>query len=95
MKISDLNLAGLNNLSTGSVSSSPGIGEYGRTSRGAYGSAPDQVQLSGASRLASSSLAAHAARLAQLKGMVASGDYNPSPESIGQSIVSEALSRGH
>jgi hypothetical protein len=93
MKISDLNSANLNGLSTGSVSSLQGAGAYGRGARGAYGPAPDQVQLSGASRLASSALAAHSARLTQLKGLVASGEYNPSAEAVGQSLVSEALSR--
>jgi hypothetical protein len=93
MKISDLNTAGLGGLSTGSIRSSQGIGAYGRASRGSYGSAPDQVQLSGASRLASSALAAHAARLSELKSLVASGEYNPSADEIGKSMVSEALSR--
>jgi hypothetical protein len=93
MKISDLNSAGLNGLSTGSVSSTQGVGAYGRGGRGAYGPATDQVQLSGASRLASSALTAHSARLTQLKSLVASEDYNPSAEAVGQSMVSEALSR--
>jgi hypothetical protein len=93
MKISDLNPALLNGLATGSIASSSGIGAYGRAGRGAYGPAPDQVQLSGASRLASSALAAHSARLAQLKSLVVSGDYNPSAEAISKSMVGEALSR--
>jgi len=93
MKISDLNPAALNGLSTGSISSSPGIGAYGRTGRGAYGSTSDQVQLSGASRLASSALTAHSARLNQLKSLVASGNYNPSTDEIAKSIVHEALSQ--
>jgi hypothetical protein len=93
MKISDLNSAALNGLSTGSVGSSPGIGAYGRTGHGAYGSASDQVQLSGASRLASSALIAHAARLNELKSLVASGNYNPSTDEIAKSIVHEALSQ--
>jgi hypothetical protein len=92
MKI-DLNPAALNGLTTGSISSSPGIGAYGRTGRGAYGSGTDQVQLSGASRLASSALADHSARLSQLRSLVASGDYNPSPEATAASMVSEALAR--
>jgi hypothetical protein len=95
MKISDLNPAALNGLSTGSVSSSPGIGAYGRGGRGAYGPTSDQVQLSGASRLASSALAAHATRLMQLKSLVASGNYNPSAEAVSKAMVSEALSRSH
>jgi hypothetical protein len=93
MKINDLNSAALSGLSTGSISPSTGIGAYGRSGRGAYGPAPDQVQLSGASRLASSALAAHSARLTQLKSLVASGEYNPSAEAVGRSMVSEALSR--
>jgi hypothetical protein len=93
MKVSDLNPALLNGLSTGSVASSPAIGAYGRAGRGAYGPAPDQVQLSGASRLASSALAAHSARLTQLKSLVASGNYSPSSEAIGKSMLHEALSR--
>jgi hypothetical protein len=95
MKISDLNTGALNGLSTGSISSSPGLGAYGRDARVAYGPASDHVQLSSASRLASAALAAHSARLAQLKSLVASGDYNPSAEGISRSIVSEALSRTH
>lgn len=93
MKINDLNSAALNGLTTGSIASSPGVGAYARGGRGAYGSVPDQVQLSGASRLASSALTAHAERLAQLKSLVASGEYNPPAEAISQSMVSEALSR--
>jgi hypothetical protein len=93
MKINDLNPAALTGLTTGSLSSLQGVGAYGRAGRGGYGPAPDQVQLSSASRLASSALAAHSARLSQLKSLVASGDYNPPPEAIGQSMVSEALSR--
>jgi len=95
MKISDLNPASLGSLSTGSIASSPAIGAYGRSGRGGYGTATDQVQLSGASRLASSALAEHSARLAQLKSLVASGDYNPSAEAVGKAMVSEALSQGH
>lgn len=95
MKISDLNPGALNGLTTGSIASSPGVGAYARAGRGGYGSASDQVQLSGASRLASSALTAHSARLAQLKSLVASGDYNPAAEAIGKSIVNEALSRSH
>ena len=93
MKISDLNPAAVNGFSTGSIASSSGLGAYGRSGRGAYGSPPDQVQLSGASRLASSALSSHSARLAQLKSLVAAGDYNPSAEAIGQAIVGEALAR--
>jgi hypothetical protein len=93
MKISDLNPAALNGLSTGSIAPSTGLGAYGRSGRNAYGLAPDQVQLSGASRLASSALASHSARLAQLKSMVMSGAYNPSAEEVSKSMVSEALSR--
>lgn len=95
MKISDLNPAALNGLTTGSISTSSGIGAYGRSGRGGYGAAPDQVQLSGASRLASSALAAHSARLAQLKSLVATGDYNPSPDAVGKAMLGEALSRSH
>jgi hypothetical protein len=93
MKISDLNSAGLNGLTTGSVNSSQGIGAYGRAGRGAYGPAPDQVHLSGASRLASSALVAHASRLSELKSLVAAGEYNPSADEIGKSMLGEALSR--
>jgi anti-sigma28 factor (negative regulator of flagellin synthesis) len=92
MKISDLNPAALNGLSTGSISSS-GIGAYGRTGRGAYGSSADQVQLSGASRIASSAMAAHAARLTQLKSQIMSGSYNPAGGAIAESILTEALAR--
>jgi hypothetical protein len=94
MKITDLGSAALQGLSTGSISSTPAIGAYGRGGRGGYGTSSDQVQLSGASRLASSALAAHNARLTQLKKLVASGEYNPSAEAISKSMVSEALSRG-
>ena len=93
MKVSDLNPALLNGLSTGSIASSQGIGAYGRSGRGAYGSASDQVQLSGASRVASGALAAHSARLSQLKQLVASGNYNPSPDSISQSMLNEIMTR--
>jgi len=94
MKIGDLNAGGLNGLSTGSVASSQGLGAYARGGRGGYGSGPDQVQLSGASRVASSAIAAHTARLAQLKTLVASGGYNPPAEAISKAILVEALSRG-
>ena len=94
MKISDLNPAALGHLSSGSISSAAGIGAYGRSGRAGYGPAPDQVHLSGASRLASSALASHSARLQQLKSLLASGDYNPSSDAISRSIVGEALSRG-
>ena len=90
MKISDLNPAGVNGLSTGSISSS-GLSAYARSGRGAYGPAPDQVQLSSASRLASSALADHSARLSQLKSLVASGEYNPSNEAIGQAMIGQAM----
>ena len=93
MKI-DLNPSVLNVLSTGSIASTQGVGAYGRSGRGGYGPSSDQVQLSGASRLAASDLAAHSARLAQLKSLVASDGYNPSPEAIAKSIVSEALAQG-
>jgi hypothetical protein len=93
MKINDLNSAALNSISTGSISSTSGIGAYGRSGRSAYGSVPDRVQLSGASRLASSAFSAHSARLAELKSLVASGEYNPSGETVSRSMVSEALSR--
>ena len=93
MKISDLNPAALNGLSTGSISSSQGIGAYGRAGRGGYGSTPDQVQLSGASRIASSALAAHSSRIAQLKNLVLSGEYNPAPDAIAKSLLAETLSR--
>ena len=92
MKI-DLNPSALNGLSTGSIASTQGIGAYGRSGRGGYGPSSDQVQLSGASRLASSALSAHSARLAQLKSLVASGDYNPSAEAIAKSIVTEAMAQ--
>ena len=92
MRITDLNPAGVNGLSPGSITPA-GIGAYGRGGRGSYGPASDQVQLSGASRVASSALAAHAARLNQLKTLVTSGEYNPTAEAVGKSMVSEALSR--
>jgi len=91
MKINELNSSALNGLSTGNIGSTTGVGAYGRGARGGYGPAPDQVQLSGGSRIASAALAAHAGRIAQLKSLVASGDYSPSAEQIGKSIVAEAL----
>jgi hypothetical protein len=94
MKINDLNSTTLNGLAAGSINPSSAIGAYGRGGRGGFGPAPDQVQLSGASRIASSALAAHAGRLNQLKALVASGDYIPSSEAIAQSMLSEAISRG-
>jgi hypothetical protein len=93
MKINDLNPSALNSLTTGSISSSSGIGAYGRGARGGYGPGTDQVQLSGASRTASSAMAAHAARLADLKSQVTSGSYNPAPDTISKSMVGEALAR--
>jgi hypothetical protein len=94
MKISDLNAPNLNGLSTGSIASSPGIAAYGRAGRASYGAATDQVQISGASRIASSALVQHAARLDQLKAQIASGEYNPSPDAIGRAMVSEMLAKG-
>jgi hypothetical protein len=93
MKINDLNSAALNGLSTGSIGSTAGAGAYSRAGRSAYGASTDQVQLSGASRLASSAMTAHAARIVQLKSLVASGDYNPSSDEISRSMIGEALSR--
>ena len=95
MKINDLNPAALSALTTGSIASSSGVDAYGRAGRSAYGSTPDQVQLSGASRLASAALAGHSARLAQLKSLIAAGDYNPSAEAIGKAMIGEALTRSH
>jgi hypothetical protein len=92
MKITDLNSAGVGSVSSGAITTS-GIGAYGPSGRGSYGPGSDRVQLSGASRLASSALAAHASRLSQLKSLVASGNYNPSGETVGKAIISEALSR--
>ena len=92
MKITDLNSQGVNGLSPGSITPA-GIGAYGRGGRSAYGPASDQVQLSGASRLASSALAEHASRLTQLKSVVAAGGYNPPGEAVGSSMLDEALSR--
>jgi hypothetical protein len=93
MKIPDLNPTALNNLATGSIHSSSSIGAYGRGGRSSYGPAPDQVQLSGASRIASSAMAAHAARLNQLKNLVAAGSYNPPADIVAKSMLSEELSR--
>lgn len=93
MKISDLTPSGINGLAPGSASPASGIGAYGQAGRGIYGQTADQVQLSGASRLAASALAAHSARLSQLKTMVESGQYNPPAEAIGKSLLNEALSR--
>lgn len=93
MRISDVTPSGINGLSPGSASPASGIGAYGQSGRGAWGQAADQVQLSGASRLAASALADHSARLSQLKSLVASGQYDPPANDIGKSVVSEALSR--
>jgi hypothetical protein len=93
MRISDLTPSGINGLSPSSASPASGIGAYGQGGRGAYGQTTDQVQLSGASRLAASALADHSARLAQLKSLVASGQYDPAPDAVGKSLLSEALSR--
>ncbi len=93
MKINDLSSAHLNGLSTGSVASSAGVAAYGRSGRGGYGTASDQVQLSGASRIASSAMAQHVARLGQLKAQIASGEYNPSGEAVGKAMLADVLSR--
>jgi len=92
MKINDLNTSALNGLSTGSISSG-GIAGYGRNGRAAYGSSPDQIQLSSASRVAYSAIAAHAGRLQELKRLIAAGKYDPPGEVIGKSLVKEALLR--
>ena len=94
MKINDLNATTLNGVAAGSITPSSSVGAYGQGGRSAYGPALDQVHLSGASRIASSALAAHAERLSQLKALVALGDYNPSADAIGQSMLSAAISRG-
>jgi hypothetical protein len=93
MKINDLSSSGLNGLAPGSASPASGIGAYGQAGRGIYGQSGDQVQLSGASRLAASALAAHSARLSQLKAMVGSGRYDPSAEAICKSLLDEAVAR--
>lgn len=93
MRISDLDLSGINGLSPSAATPASGIGAYGQAGRGGYGQTSDQVQLSGASRLAASSLASHSARLAQLKSLVASGQYDPPAEAVGRSLLHEALSR--
>ena len=87
MKISDLTPAGVNGLAPGSASPASGVGAYGQAGRGIYGQTTDQVQLSGASRLAASALADHAVRLSQLKSLVASGQYDPPAESVGKSLL--------
>lgn len=93
MRISDLNTAGVGNASPSGASPTSGLGAYGQVGRGAYGQTSDQVQLSGASRLATSALQNHSTRLSELKSLVASGDYNPSADGISKSLVSEALAR--
>jgi hypothetical protein len=93
MRISDLNASGIHGPAPTSTSPASAIGAYGQAGRGAYGPSADQVQLSGASRLAASALADHAARLSQLKSLVASGQYDPPAEAVGKSLLNEALSR--
>lgn len=89
MRINDLSPSGLNGLSPGGVSPASDAGSYGRG--GGYGQSSDQVQLSGGSRLAATALADHSARLALLRNLVAGGNYAPSVEEVGRSIVKEAL----
>ena len=93
MRISDLDPSGINGLSTGAAAPASGIGAYSQAGRGAYGQTADQVQLSGASRLAASALAGHATRLSQLRSLVASGQYDPAADEVGRSLINEALSR--
>jgi anti-sigma28 factor (negative regulator of flagellin synthesis) len=92
MKISDLTSSGINGLAPGAASPASGAGAYGQAARGAYGQTADQVQLSGASRLATSAMADHSARLSQLKSLVASGQYDPPADAIGKALLNEALS---
>jgi hypothetical protein len=93
MRISDLDPSGINGLSPSAASPASGVGACGQPGRGAYGQTADQVQLSGASRLAASALASHSARLSELKSLVASGQYDPPAEAVGKSLLDEALSR--
>ena len=93
MRISDLTPSGINGLSPGAASSTSGVGAYSQSGRGAYGQTADQVQLSGASRLAASALQDHSVRLSQLKSLVASGLYDPPADAVAKSMITEALSR--
>lgn len=93
MRINDLNSSGIGSLSPAGASAATGIGAYGQSGRAGYGQSADQVQLSGASRLAAGSLAEHSARIAQLKGLVATGQYDPSAEAVSRSLLEEAVSR--
>ena len=93
MRINDLDPSGINGLSPSGASQVSGAAAYGRGGRANYGQLTDQVQLSGASRMAASALADHSARLAQLKSLVSAGQYDPPADAIGASLVSEALSR--
>lgn len=93
MRINDLNSSGVSSLPLAGASGATGIGAYGQSGRAGYGQSADQVQLSGASRLAAGSLAEHSARIAQLKSLVATGRYDPPPEAVSRSLVEEAVSR--
>ena len=93
MRINDLTTSGANGLAPNAASGASGINAYGQGARGVYGQTGDNVQLSGASRLAASALATHSAQLSQLQSLVASGQYDPSAASVGKSLLNEALSR--
>jgi hypothetical protein len=93
MRISDLNPSGSTGVSPSSASPASGIGAYGQAGRGAWGQTADQVQLSGASRLAASALRDHSARLSELKSLVAAGQYDPPSDAVGKALLGEALSR--
>jgi anti-sigma28 factor (negative regulator of flagellin synthesis) len=93
MRINDLDPSSINGLSPSGASQVSGLGAYDRGGRAGYGQTTDQVQLSGASRMAASALADHSARLAQLKSLVSAGQYDPAAEAIGKSLVDEVLSR--
>lgn len=91
MRINDLTSGGLNGSAPDRVSSSQGLGAYGPTGRGGYGAGSDQVQLSGASRVASSALMAHSARLDQLRNLVTTGQYQPSSEAVSKAILDDVI----
>lgn len=93
MRVGDLNPANLNGLSSERTSSSQGLGAYGQNGRGAYLGGNDQVQLSGASRVAASALAEHSSRVAHLKALVSAGQYTPSNEAVSKSLVADVLAR--
>ena len=103
MRINDQNLQGISPPATGaSQQVRPAEQQNSATAASGRAGGSDQVQLSSlADRMGAASLAADApataersARIAQLSKLVQSGNYNPDPEKVADSMIRDMLPGG-